>query len=302
MTETPSDTGGPTVSVVIRCYNEVRHIGRLFQGLKAQAFRDYEIVVVDSGSDDGTLDIVAGEDAILVHIPKERFSFGRSLNMGCAAARGDFLVFISAHCHPVDEYWLDNLIADFADPKVAAVYGKQRGLAESHFSEQQIFRRWYPEASTAHQDGPFLNNANCAVRGTRWEQFPYDEELTGLEDLEWASRVMRDGWRINYRADAAVLHVHEESPDQIRRRYQREAITLQRVFPHEHFNLWDLVRLTTRNVLRDWRRARAERTLARNLWPIVRFRTAQFLGTYQGFHTRWPGSSELKRRFYYPEE
>ena len=79
--------GDPKVSVVIRCHNEAEHIGKLFAELKRQTFTDYEVVVVDSGSDDGTLDIVTNEDVILEHIRKEDFSFGRSLNLGCRTRR-----------------------------------------------------------------------------------------------------------------------------------------------------------------------------------------------------------------------
>jgi len=291
----------PQVTVVIRCFNEVDHIGHLLSSLQDQTITDFEVVVVDSGSRDGTVELVQQHDVRLLHIEPDRFTFGRSLNLGCSAARGEFLVFVSAHCYPTDEHWLKHLLEGFADPRVGAVYGRQHGTPHSHFAEQRIFSRWYPDASVEHQADPFLNNANCAIRRKLWETFPYDEELPGLEDVEWATRVMRDGWRINYSAEAAVVHVHEESPAQIRRRYQREAITFQHVFPREHFNLFDLVRLITKNVLGDWRSARAEGAFLRNAWPIFRFRLAQFVGTYQGFHTRWPGSSDLKRRFYYPE-
>lgn len=291
----------PTASIVIRCYNEAEHLPKLFAELKRQSFRDFEVVVVDSGSKDGTLEIVEAEDANLQHIKKENFSFGRSLNIGCRAARGEFLVSISAHCYPEHETWLEYLLDGFDDDKVAAVYGKQRGIAESHFSERQIFRRWFPDRSIERQDNPFSNNANCAVRRSLWEKFPYDESLTGLEDVAWAQQVMREGWWISYRADAGVIHVHNESPSQIRNRYMREAITFQKSFPHEHFNAWDFLRLSIRNILKDWRAARSEGALLSNLWPIVRFRLAQFAGTYQGFHTRRPPSSDLKQRFYYPE-
>ncbi|MGA7228359.1 MAG: glycosyltransferase family A protein [Acidimicrobiia bacterium] len=292
---------GPKASVVIRCHNEADHIGKLLSELKRQSFTDFEIVVVDSGSDDGTLDILANEDVVLEHIKKENFSFGRSLNIGCRRARGEFLVFISAHCYPEHEDWLRNLVSGFDDRKVAIVYGKQRGIADSHFSERQIFKTWFPEVSIPRQDGPFSNNANAAIRRSLWEEHPYDESLTGLEDVAWAQAVMRDGWWVSYRADAGVIHVHNETPNQIRNRYRREAITFQKVFPNEHFSFWDFLRLSTRNVITDIRASRAQGDGLGEVWAIIRFRLSQFAGTYQGFHMRRPPSSDLKRRFYYPE-
>jgi rhamnosyltransferase len=292
----------PKASVVIRCYNEAEHIGRLLSELKRQSYTDFEVVVVDSGSDDGTLDIVKSEDVVLEHIPKEEFSFGRSLNIGCRRATGEYLVFISAHCYPEHEDWLANLIAGFQDEKVAVVYGRQRGIPESHFSERQIFKSWYPDVSVPRQDGPFSNNANAAVRKTVWEEHPYDETLTGLEDVAWAQQVMREGWWVSYRADAGVVHVHNETPSQIRNRYRREAITFQKVFPGEHFSIWDFIRLSARNVAADARAAGEAGTRRKDLWPILRFRVSQFAGTYQGFHMRRPPSSDLKQRFYYPED
>lgn len=303
MEQTPRNMEqAPRASVVIRCYNEAEHIGKLLAELKRQSFTDYEVIVVDSGSDDGTLDIVGSEDVILEHIRKEDFSFGRSLNIGCRAARGEFLVFISAHCYPEHEDWLVNLLAGFDDEKVAVVYGKQRGIPDSHFSERQIFKSWFPEESIARQEGPFSNNANAAVRRSLWEMNPYDESLTGLEDVAWAQQVMRDGWWVSYRADAGVIHVHDETPSQIRNRYRREAITFQKVFPGEHFSTWDFLRLTTRNVIADTLAARDNRRGLKDFLPILRFRVSQFAGTYQGFNMRRPPSSDLKQRFYYPED
>ena len=292
----------PAVSVVIRCYNEVEHIGGVLDTISGQSMQDVEIVVVDSGSTDGTLEVVADYEVELVHIRKEDFSFGRSLNLGCSAAGGEFLVFLSAHCYPTDEFWLENLLKGFETEEIAAVYGRQRGVPDkSPFSEQQILRRWFPDVSAIPQEGPFMNNANAAVRRVVWKEFPYDESLPGLEDVAWANLVRSHGWEIGYRAEATVHHIHDETRAQTRNRYQREAITFQQVFPGEHFNFLDFVRLSGRNILADWEAARRSGVLMASFVSIVGFRLAQFWGTYRGFHTRWPASSELKRRFYYPE-
>lgn len=293
----------PRASVIIRCYNEADHIGAVLTEIEQQGFGDYEIIAVDSGSTDGTLDILSQHRVRLFHIRKEDFSFGRSLNIGCEAAEGEFLVLLSAHCYPSDGAWLENLLKGFDDPSIAAIYGQQRGIpGKSAFSEIQVLRRWFPDESRRRQDNSFLNNANCAVRKAVWEELPYDETLPGLEDVAWAEKVTARGWGIGYRADARVYHVHNETYTQVRNRYQREAITFQRVFPGEHFNVLDFVRLSGRNIAADWGAARRERVLLRNVAKIVLFRLAQFWGTYRGFHTRWPASSELKRRFYYPDD
>jgi glycosyltransferase involved in cell wall biosynthesis len=289
-------------SIVIRCLNEAAHIGNVIDLVQKQNWDDIEVIAVDSGSTDGTLQILADHDVHVVHIDKDEFSFGRSLNRGCAVASGEFLVFLSAHCYPTDSMWLPNLIEPFDDPKVAVVYGRQRGLPESRFSEQQLLKRWFPDEPMPRQEGPFTNNANSAIRRELWLHHPYDEDLPGLEDLAWAADIGKEGWWVSYQPAATVHHIHSESWTQLRNRYRREAITFQKVFPHEHFNLFDLVRLTFRSVRADMGAAREEHQLRRHWYDICMFRLNQYLGTYQGFHTRWPGSSELKRRFYYPEE
>lgn len=295
--------GRPEASIVIRCLNEADYIGRVFEGLKEQTFRDFEVIVVDSGSTDGTLRIVEEQDDVkLLHIAKEDFSFGRSLNMGCEASSGNLLVAISAHCFPADQFWLENLLDDFSDPKVGVVYGRQRGHEASHFSEHRIFEKWFPDESVRDQQTPFSNNASAAFRASLWDEIRFDEELTGLEDVAFARAVIREGFRINYRADATVIHVHHESRAQTRTRYRREAIALQRLFPNEHFNLLDFGRLYLKNTFKDAKRASAQGRLSKELTNILGFRLAQFWGAYQGFHTRWPTSSSLKRHLYYPEE
>lgn len=293
----------PEASIIIRCLNEAGYIGRLFEGLKEQTFRDFEIVVVDSGSTDGTLEIVQQqEDVNLLRIAKQDFSFGRSLNMGCEAASGRYLVAISAHCYPVDQFWLENLLDDFTNGRVGVVYGRQRGHEDSHFSEHRIFEKWFPDRSVTEQQTPFMNNANAAFRRDLWERIRFEEELPGLEDIAFARAAMGEGYRINYRADATVIHVHHEPRAQTRNRYRREAIALQHLFPEEHFNLWDFVRLYMSNVVKDAKRAAGEGRLADEFGNILGFRFAQFWGAYQGFHTRWPASSSLKRHLYYPDK
>jgi NAD(P)-dependent dehydrogenase (short-subunit alcohol dehydrogenase family) len=118
----------------------------------------------------------------------------------------------------------------FERPGVGLVYGRQTGNDRTHFSELEVLRRWFPEVGDDDQQTPFCNNANCAVRASAWRELPYDEELTGLEDLDWAKRALAAGWKIVYEARAGIAHVHDELFADTRNRYRREGIAHRRIF------------------------------------------------------------------------
>jgi rhamnosyltransferase len=291
----------PRVSVIIRCCNEEQHIGRLLSGILEQTLREVEIIVVDSGSTDATLAIASRYPVHIRHIAREDFSFGRSLNVGCAAARGEFLVMASAHVYPIYRDWLEKLIEPFKDTNVAVVYGQQRGDDRTKYAEQQIFEKLYPAGPAQLMQGYFCNNANAAVRRALWQELPYDEALTGLEDLAWARAVGQRGLRVAYQGEAGVIHVHDESWRQVLNRYRREAIALKRIAPEEHFGLSDFVRCFASNVLSDLRHAQRDARL-RAVWPgVLQFRFMQFWGTYRGFATGAAIPDNLKQTFYYPK-
>ena len=122
-------------SIVIRTLNEAKHLESLMQGIHSQSYRDWEIVLVDSGSSDGTLEIAEKYGARIFHIPKDEFTFGRSLNMGCAEARGKYLVFASGHVWPITNNWLKNITRPFDEKSVAMVYGRQRGTGANRLPQ-----------------------------------------------------------------------------------------------------------------------------------------------------------------------
>jgi rhamnosyltransferase len=291
---------GQPVSVVIRAYNEARHIGRLLEGILQQTITNVEIILVDSGSTDGTLDVAARYPVRVVHISPGEFTFGRSLNRGLACSTGEFVVIASAHVFPVYPDWLERLLAPFADPQVGLTYGKQRGAPATRFSEQQIFAHWFPDISQPCQTHPFCNNANAAIRRDLWESRPYDETLTGLEDLAWARAIQEAGHTIVYVAEAEVIHVHDETPRGVYNRYRREAMALKQIYPKQRFSLLDFLRLYPGNVASDVWHAAHQGVLFPNLKSIFWFRLAQFWGAYQGFRHPGPVTEQLRQTFYYP--
>ncbi|MEX2160784.1 MAG: glycosyltransferase family A protein [Anaerolineales bacterium] len=296
----PKSSKKPRVSIVVRAFNEEKHLGELLQAVRRQSFRDYEIILVDSGSTDRTLAIAARHPVRVLHIKPGQFTFGHSLNLGLRAARGRVAVLASAHVLPLRDDWLARLVAPFKDAKVALAYGKQRGGAGGKFSEVQHFLRWFPDHSDLDQQHAYCNNANLALRLSLWKKHAFDEKLTGLEDLAWASYWRQKGYKLAYVAEAGVAHFHNETAAQIVNRHRREAIALRRILPKSRFRLKDLAAQTLRSIASDFRAAFRQRVLWRQAAGILAFRFLQYYGTYRGYHDPADPSASLKHVFYYP--
>lgn len=291
------------LSIVIRTLNEAKHLDALLTRLAAQHTPGlgHEVIIVDSGSTDGTLDIAERHGCRILHISREEFSFGRSLNLGCEAARGDILVITSGHCVPTDAHWLQRLCQPLLDNEANYSFGRQLGGERSHYSEQRIFAKYFPERTCNGQKEFFCNNANAALRYSDWERLRFNEDLTGLEDMELAQRLVGEGGRVVYVPEAAVYHYHEETWPQIQRRFEREAIALQRIMPHVHVSPFDVIRYIGSSVVKDWRSAQREDVLARQALDIARYRWHQYLGVYKGNNEHRKLSHAEKEKYFFPE-
>jgi glycosyltransferase involved in cell wall biosynthesis len=291
-------------SIVIRTYNEARHLPELLDAIGSQSLGEgeRETIVVDSGSTDATLHIAREHGCRIVHIAREEFSFGRSLNLGCAAASGRVLVFISGHCVPGDPVWLENLVSPVERGDADLTYGRQLGGERTRFSEHQIFRKYFPAKSGRQPNGFFCNNANAAVRRSAWESFRFDETLTGLEDLHLGKRLVEAGGRVAYVPSAAVLHHHDETWSQVTRRFEREALALQSIMPEIHIGSIIAARYFAAATWGDWRRARNRGVLLRNAWPVVAYRFSQYYGSWKGNHSHRRMSRDSRERYFYPHD
>jgi len=280
--------------------NEAAHLPRLFEGLESQSSPVDEIVLVDSGSTDDSVRIAESFGASIVHIPPGDFTFGGALNIGCERAKGDGLILASAHVYPRSDSWIEQLVAPFEDPEVGLSYGGQDGDEQSNFAEVQLLKDWFPDTDDWDQRHPFCNNANAAVRRELWERHPYDETLTGLEDIAFGRAVLAEGFRIAYVAEARIVHVHDEHFRQTLNRYKREAMAYQEIFGRSDMDMRRAARLFAENLRSDLRTAHGEKALRQAGLAATRFRLAQFAGAYLGHREPTGHSAEVVRRMYYP--
>jgi 2-desacetyl-2-hydroxyethyl bacteriochlorophyllide A dehydrogenase len=294
----------PETSIVIRAFNEERWLPEVFAALDQQKYRDFEVLLVDSGSVDRTREIAAANGARIIRLRSEDFTFGHSLNLGIREARGSLIAILSAHAIPADANWLERLVAPLRDSATAMVYGGQRGHAVSKFSEARDFERTFPQKGhVVDAEEPFANNANSAIKRARWEAHPFDEGLPGLEDIEWAKHWMECGHRVLYEPGACIIHVHTESWAQVRRRFHREGMAARwvglKILRHIPGEIWREMRWTVEDL---WLAAKQGRLRALAA-EILRFRHEKTRGTIGGIvDSRGIGNPARRAEIFFQQE
>jgi rhamnosyltransferase len=189
----------------------------------------YEVLVIDSGSADGTLEYLGwlADQRVRVHrIPPQQYGHGRTRNLGISMTTGEYCVLITHDACPADETWLANLVkpAD-ADPRVAGVFGRHiaypgatpftRRELELHFAGFQSMAVARLEDSVRYvQDEHyrqilhFFSDNNALVRRSVWVSIPYPD-VDFAEDQIWAQKVIEAGYAKAYAHDAVVYHSHD---------------------------------------------------------------------------------------------
>lgn len=217
MTDTGKKDPLPAISVVIRTKNEGMALGATLEAIRRQegAFPS-EILLVDSGSVDGTLNIARRHDCRIITIPPEDFTYGYALNLGISHAAGEIICLLSAHCTPRHNRWLSELVQPVADGSAHAAFGRQVPVRGVNPFEEVSLHKLFPEELRKGNRVPF-SNANCAFLKTLWDQVPFDETVPGWEDYLWYL-LLRERFRFRYCPGAAVSHSHPFSFKKIMQR------------------------------------------------------------------------------------
>lgn len=186
----------------------------------------YEVICVDSGSSDNTLDIIAKYPVKLYQIPASEFGHGKTRNFGASKGSGDYIVFITQDALPASDVWLQNFIdAMKLDPDIAGGFGihypypdcniiDKRDL-KSHFegfgTDNTIFqltdKERYEQDEGYRQFLAFFSDNNSCLRRDIWEKYPY-EDVEFAEDQKWARKIVELGYKKVYCPYAPVYHSH----------------------------------------------------------------------------------------------
>jgi glycosyltransferase involved in cell wall biosynthesis len=197
------------ISIIVRTHNEEKWIGQCLREVKSQTFEDFEIVLVDNQSTDKTVEKAQAIHPELTLVTVDDYLPGFALNEGIRASDGNYFVCLSAHCVPVDDTWLESLRENFdMEDDVAGVYGRQVPVKFSDPVDKRDLIRTFGLERRVQTKDTFFHNANSMVSRSVWEAFPFDEEVTNIEDQIWANEVTNAGYKLVYEPEAAVYHHH----------------------------------------------------------------------------------------------
>lgn len=207
------------ISVVIRVYNEQKHIREVLESLKRQTYTNYEVVILDSESTDDTLKIASEYDCRIEKIKKKDFNYSYASNVCVNLAQGDIVCFLSGHSVPVKETFLADINDLFKDPSIGAAYGDVIALPDGSLTEKAFNALGYLKNKVLRKDnGIKLENeihpgifscSNAYARRELLLKHPFALELGGGgEDVEVAYRIIQDGYYIASNPELLVMHSH----------------------------------------------------------------------------------------------
>jgi rhamnosyltransferase len=279
-----------TVSIILRSFNEAWALRETLPALKAQNYRDWELIAFDSGSSDGSVELLReAKPRSLVQLLPHEYRPGRVLNQGMALASGNRVIFLNADATPQGADWLGPLVAALDDPSVAAVFGRQipRPDCEPAFARdyERCFGR---DRESAHWDH-FFSMVSSGLRREAWVRRGFRESLQYSEDDEYTRWCRAAGYRIRYCPNSIVMHSHNYTPRQAYKRSFGEAWALAAVWRGalKDFNVpRSLLFGWLRDAVGDLRFCRRTGRLGR--WPrALATRWQQRLGRLHGFHAGW---------------
>ena len=242
------------LSILLLTKNGARDLERLLPAVYGQnSAETFEIIAVDSGSTDDTLEVLRRFPVQLEQIPPELFHHAHTRNFAASLARGSILIFLSQDAVPASDDWLRTMVSNFDDPSVGAVYGRQFPKPDCSLERQDALDTIYGEKKLvkdpAQRNGVgyrfyHFSDVNAAIRRSVWEAVRFPEDLKVFEDLGIAKGILDGGWKIVYEPKAAVFHSHTHTTIGLLKRYFDIGYTLKLL------KIWDAPG-TRQSLLRD---------------------------------------------------
>ena len=221
----------PYVSIILRSYNEGWALRETLPALRRQPFQRWELIVIDSGSTDGSVELLRrAEPQHLIQIRPEQYNPSRVMNHGMRLARTEFGIFLNADATPQGHNWLGPLVTALQDVQTAAVFGRQVPRPDCRAVYAHDYERCFgPNRESARWDH-FFSMVSSGLRKDIWARRGFLEKFQYSEDDEYTRWCRAQGFKVVYCPESVVMHSHNYSPRQAYRRSFGEARALAGVW------------------------------------------------------------------------
>ncbi len=265
-----------SLSVVVPTKNGGPLWREVLTSILGQQQVDFELLVVDSGSTDGTPELAEQYGVRVIHVPPAEFNHGATRDLGVAMTKGDIVVLMTQDSLPADELLFYRMREFFADTQVGGAYARQLARPEANVLTKRNLdlaptgrllsevrgpvspEVWQTLASWERFALCNFDNVCSAVRRTAWLNNPFGK-VNFAEDIAWSKRAILGGWKIAYVATAIVIHSHDRS---LRYDFQRTYLTHRVLYRMYGVHTVPDLRTAWRGFLASWRDD------ARHVWYI----------------------------------
>ena len=256
--------GAPDVSLFLPTYNAGPEFPDILRAILDQELaKPLEVVVIDSGSRDGTVEYLKRQPVKLIEIPNHEFDHGLTRNRGVAECGGEIVALTVQDARPADRHWLARLVACYDDPAVAGAYSAQLPRDDANPFIKERLRNWVasqtqpryqrvesPQELDALEPLERLSrvafdNVASSVRRTVADEIPFRPRRFG-EDLDWGHRAVLAGHTIVFEPRSRVIHSHDKSIWYEFKRVYLDHQNLNRLFGVRTVPEWENVRHGTR--------------------------------------------------------
>jgi len=210
-------------STIILTKNAGERFEELMKKIENQTYQDFEVLVIDSGSEDRTLKTAEEYGCRIHQIKSEEFHHSRTRNLGAELAKGDYLVYITQDALPLNVDFLNKLIEPLENDRVAGVYGRQIAYSNAKPMEKFFYSYFYPDKRKViipadlenlaefYVSHVYISDVCSAIKKEVWKKAKFDESIIMAEDKKWAIDVLKAGYRLVYEPKAVVYHSHNYS-------------------------------------------------------------------------------------------
>jgi len=280
----------PFVSIIMRSFNEAWALKGTLPALAAQEFKNWELIVIDSGSTDGSQELIrAAKPAHFVQITPKEYNPSRVMNQGMRLAKSEFGIFINADATPQGTNWLRPLVDALQNPKTAACFGRQIPRPDCHAVFANDYDRCFGPNRESAKWEHFFSMVSSGLRKDVWAQRGFREDLQYAEDDEYTRWCKAQGYSVAYVPESVAMHSHNYTPEQSYKRAFGDARAIGKAWtgsPAE-FNFTKTVLLGWASDLRhDFKFCAREKRLG-ELAHAARIRWQQRKGKLAGFRQGW---------------